>query len=215
MDQPEVRPIFLLDLTFGCLFDFFFQSLSQIKAALQEENSMLESKNLLVTNTSFGVPFLCPPACDLLSTPANTRYPKIIKDCIEDQPTHVGGEVIPVDTTQPNPNGMEFDNLYLVNSASYAHLPEIATTLQSVGYQWKLRLAEYGCLRSMPVVRLDWWLAYAFLKLNFLFRAQDMNGIIHPCFHPEDRVSFLILDVWPLPSKVLGHRQMIMRTDLA
>ena len=42
------------------------------------------------------------------------RYPKIIVDCIEDQAQFVEGEEIPVDTSQPNPNGMEFDNLYLV-----------------------------------------------------------------------------------------------------
>jgi 5'-3' exoribonuclease 2 len=38
-------------------------------------------------------------------------------DVLEDTPEMVNGVEVPVDTSQPNPNGMEFDNLYLVRTA--------------------------------------------------------------------------------------------------
>ncbi|KAL6715170.1 5'-3' exoribonuclease 2 [Lecanora helva] len=56
------------------------------------------------------------------------KYPKIISQVIEEKPSNVDGQEIPINMAGPNPNGVEIDNLYL-----------------------------------------------------------DMNGIVHPCSHPEDR----------------------------
>uniref|UniRef100_A0AAY4CDL3 5'-3' exoribonuclease n=1 Tax=Denticeps clupeoides TaxID=299321 RepID=A0AAY4CDL3_9TELE len=56
------------------------------------------------------------------------KYPSIIVHCLEEKSKECSGVRVPVDTSKPNPNEVEFDNLYL-----------------------------------------------------------DMNGIIHPCTHPEDK----------------------------
>ncbi|XP_030745155.1 5'-3' exoribonuclease 2 homolog [Sitophilus oryzae] len=56
------------------------------------------------------------------------KYPSVIVPCVEQKSVDVNGTRIPTNSAEPNPNGVEFDNLYL-----------------------------------------------------------DMNGIIHPCTHPEDR----------------------------
>lgn len=41
------------------------------------------------------------------------KYPKCVQDVLEDLPPQVDGIEVPIDITKANPNGLEFDNLYL------------------------------------------------------------------------------------------------------
>lgn len=81
----------------------------------------------------------------------SNKYPKIISSVVEDKPLKMeDGSVIPVDMAAKNPNGDEFDNLYL-----------------------------------------------------------DMNGIVHPCSHPEDRPApadeeEMMLEVFRYTDRVLN-----------
>ena len=44
----------------------------------------------------------------------SVKYPKIVVDCLEERPTWTDdGARVDVDTSTPNPNGLEFDNLFL------------------------------------------------------------------------------------------------------
>lgn len=56
------------------------------------------------------------------------KYSKIVVEILEQRPPIIEGQILPLNLNEPNPNNLEFDNLYI-----------------------------------------------------------DMNGLIHPCSHPEDR----------------------------
>ena len=65
-----------------------------------------------------------------------SKYSKTVIDALEAKAEIVDGKQVKPDLSSPNPNGIEFDNLYL-----------------------------------------------------------DMNGIIHPCSHPENKVRFIPIEL--------------------
>ena len=42
------------------------------------------------------------------------KYPKILQDFLEQIPIKVGSETFEIDYLAENPNGVEYDNLYIV-----------------------------------------------------------------------------------------------------
>ena len=141
------------------------------------------------------------------------KYPKIIVDVLEELPEWVAGEEVPVDTSQPNPNGMEFDNLYLARGARArrrtaapprrpppalcaapcrAVPPRAAAPAdgRAGAARPPAGAAPRGRARAAGacVWRMRFGAGAQMAPPPLPPAAQDMNGIIHPCFHPEDRV---------------------------
>jgi hypothetical protein len=97
----------------------------------------------------------------------------MIHDVVEDEPYDVNGTEVPIDTSQPNPNGRECVRVRRAASAALKAARE-TNQLRQKRSRRAPRAAAADARRG-ACVRFD----------NLYL---DMNGIIHPCFHPEDRV---------------------------
>ena len=112
------------------------------------------------------------------------KYPKIIVDCVETQAQVVDGVAVPVDTSTPNPNGMEFDNLYLVRCGCLFVCCVCVLCVARFGLGRRRRRRR----RSNRQPRHNQTHKKTQRQPTTTKTNKDMNGIIHPCFHPEDRV---------------------------
>ena len=108
----------------------------------------------------------------------STKYGKIIVDCVEERHTWTdAGARVPVDTSQPNPNGQEYDNLYLdMNGAArtpHAHARTRQARVHST-YALRAQRPAHACTQPHRA---------ACPALS----SRTHAGIIHPASHPEDR----------------------------
>lgn len=98
----------------------------------------------------------------------------MIHDVVEDEPLDLNGVEVPVDTSQPNPNGREC----VLRQPCANAVSQPAAALSQCCH--------------LPSSR------HAVCRFDNLYL--DMNGIIHPCFHPEDRVRTLTPSLLCCPS---------------
>lgn len=106
-------------------------------------------------------PLLPPPTC---------RYPLIVKDVIEEEPrTNGDGEEVPVNTAEPNPNGVELDNLYLVSLFLHMHSCWVLCACcrqKSMHSSASVLLGVLACRRLLPLVCGVHMQAFNFWSLN-------------------------------------------------
>jgi 5'-3' exoribonuclease 2 len=100
----------------------------------------------------------------------------MIHDVVEDEPYDVQGVAVPVDTSQPNPNGREC----VLRARAAPPAPRMP------------RRSRRPARGPAPHARAR--------RGRFDNLYLDMNGIIHPCFHPEDRVRPRLLSAVPRPN---------------
>lgn len=99
------------------------------------------------------------------------KYPKILVNAVEEYPRRLdNGTEVPVDTSRPNPNNMEFDCLYLDMNGAHIFARVHAITGPAHCSACSLHPPPP---RPSPALR-------RVAHLTF-------TGIIHPCAHPENK----------------------------
>lgn len=107
----------------------------------------------------------------------SNKYPKIISSVIEELPQEVNGEEVPVDTTRPNPNGEEMDNLYLdmngiVHPCTHPEgrpPPANEQEMMLEIFKYTDRVVNMVRPRKLLMIAIGAWISYKFLLLHTIF----------------------------------------------
>ncbi|KAI9627822.1 hypothetical protein KEM48_012022 [Puccinia striiformis f. sp. tritici PST-130] len=94
------------------------------------------------------------------------KYPKVVEQVIEDVPgqnqVEGGTEEIPIDMSQRNPNGMEFDNLYLDMMVSFilvlilrVKTPETEAEMMIEVFKYTERVVNMVRPRKLLMIAID------------------------------------------------------------
>ena len=116
------------------------------------------------------------------------KYSKVVVDAVEEKPAKVNGVEIPVDITKPNPNLIEFDNLYAKTPHSKRLSFEALGSTRSSrnGAQLLGCVAPWPCRTRGSDTQNARRMTSELVWLPAFPRYLDMNGIVHNCSHGED-----------------------------
>ncbi|KAL1473440.1 hypothetical protein MTO96_038672, partial [Rhipicephalus appendiculatus] len=133
------------------------------------------------------------------------KYPSIVVRCVEEKPTIVDGEMVPVDTTKLNPNYVEFDCLY-IDMNSIVHMCSHPEKRQVVALEEVVLLLWTG-----PPIADFYPLGF---KIDLNGHKHDWQGVPLLPFVDQARLLDTMKTVYPLLNSEQANRNAVGDDEL-